>query len=76
MMAEKNPTKTKLEYRILILISKNLFLLREENRKEYLEYLNDTLTDFNYPLKYLTLEMLFNAYNKDVLINLNLITKF
>ena len=74
-MVEKNPNKTRLDYRILILISKNLFLLREENRKEYLDYLNTTLADFNYPLKYLTLEMLFNAYNKDVLINLKLSNK-
>ena len=70
-MAEKYKNKTKQDFRILIMISKNLFMTKGEHRKEYFEYLNSVLPQFNYPLKYLTLEMLFNLYNKQLLCNLN-----
>ena len=50
---------------VLILISKNLFMLKLEQRNEYIEYLNEILPYFNYPLNYLNLSFMFNNINYD-----------
>ena len=50
---------------VLILISKNLFMLKTEQRNEYIEYLNKILPNFNYPVKYVNFSFLFNDFNND-----------
>ena len=50
---------------VLILISKNLFMLKLEQRNEYIEYLNKILPNFDYPLNYLNLSFMFNNINNE-----------
>ena len=71
-LQELNPGTKRENFRIIIFVTKNLFLLRDENKEEYITYLNKTLSDFNYPLKYLPLEMLFNVRNKEMLFKLQM----
>lgn len=56
--------------KILILITKNLFVLKGVNRENYFSYLNEILPTYDYPLRSLTFETLFNLHNKTLLSNL------
>ena len=67
--AQNESDKSKIK-KILILISKNLFVLKGDHRQEYFEYINGILPTFDYPMKRLTFESLFNMYNKKLLSNL------
>lgn len=67
--AENEKDKNKIK-KILILISKNLFVLKGDHRQNYFEYINGILPTFDYPMKRLTFESLFNMYNKKLLSNL------
>ena len=66
-MNEKDKSKIK---KILIIISKNLFVLKRPHRQSYFEYINGILPTFDYPMKRLTFEGLFNLHNKQLLSNL------
>lgn len=64
---EKDKSKIK---KILIIISKNLFTLKRAHRQTYFEYINEILPTFDYPMKRLTFESLFNLHTKQLLSNL------
>ena len=58
--------------KILILTTKNLFMLKEEQRENYIKYLSGIIDKFDYNLKYLSFESLFHLNNKSLLSSINI----
>ena len=52
--------------KILLIIAKNLFMLKKDIRDQYIKILNDILLSFNYGLRELTFEGLFYVQNKSL----------
>ena len=52
--------------KILLIIAKNLFMLKKDIRDQYIKILNDILPTFNYGLRDLTFEGLFYVQNKNL----------